>query len=122
VPNGCPAPECHEQLVGIKRTLYGENGKGGVVGCLKDKVPKKWVWALLAISIVPAGSFTASVYYKTRASDLMYASKPVVAELSSRIGLLEYKDQEIRSILKRIEINQREMQQDIKKLLEERNR
>ena len=115
---GCPSPECHEQLQEVRRAIYGEDGKGGILACLKDKVPKKWIWGILAIAIVPATSFTASVYYKTQASDLMYAAKPVVADLTSRVSLLEYKDQEIRAILQRIEQNQLEMQKDIKKLLE----
>ena len=123
MPNGgCPAPECHEQLQGLKKAIYGEDGKSGIVGCLKDKVPKKWLWTALGISLIPSISFTASVYYKTRASDLMYAAKPVVAELTNRINLLEYKDQELRAILHRIEESQLEMQKDIKKLLQERSR
>jgi len=118
LPAGCPSPECHEQLQEVRRAIYGEDGKGGILTCLKDKVPKKWIWGILAVAVVPATSFTASIYYKTRASDLMYAAKPVVADLTNRVSLLEYKDQEIRAILQRIEQNQLEMQKDIKKLLE----
>jgi len=120
--NGCPAPECHEQLQGLKRAIYGEDGKSGILGCLKDKVPKKWIWAILGVSLIPSISFTASIWYKTQASDLLYAPKTAVAELTNRVSLLEYKDQELRAILQRIEENQIEMQKDIKKLLEERSR
>ena len=119
---GCPSPECHEQLQEVRRAIYGEDGKGGILTCLKDKVPKKWLWTALGISLIPSISFTASVWYKTQASDLMYAPKTAVTELASKVNLLEYKDQELRAILQRIEENQIEMQKDIKKLLEERSR
>lgn len=100
----CPAPDCHEQL-----RL-----------CLKDKVPKKWLWTALGISLIPSISFTASVWYKTQASALLYAPKAAVADLTNKINLLEYKDQELRATLHRIEKNQLEIQKDIKKLLNER--
>ncbi len=52
---GCPNAECRDKVDGHQTTLYGENGRGGVVGeqaeqkrCIDKRVPKSWLWKFVS--------------------------------------------------------------------------
>lgn len=58
----CPHPECKERLnkhiTDTERTFFGRDKQSGVIGCLKAKMPKSWIWkfvTVFGIAIIIAG-------------------------------------------------------------------
>jgi len=114
----CPSPECRKNVEGMRRTLFGRDGAGGVVGCMKEKVPKRWLWWIILAFGLPAASFAATTWYKAKSAELRFATVRVTTDHEARIRVLESRTAEISQVLKRIEDNQGEFRSDIKKLLE----
>ena len=98
----CPAPKCHEALK----------------LCLKDKVPKRWLWWILLAFGVPAAGFATSTWYSARSADLKFATIARVSEQQARISVLEARMEEMVYTLGRIERNQEELRLDVKTLLQ----
>ena len=113
----CPDPECHKRLEGMASTLYGSDGTGGVVGCLKEKVPKKWIWIIVLAFGLPALAFGANLWHKSNSRELEFAQKEVVNDHEVRLRVQENRYEEIIETMKQLKRNQEEMRKDIRKLL-----
>jgi len=98
----CPAPDCHE----------------AIKLCLKDKVPKKWLWWIITAFGLPALGFGGSTWYMARSADLKFMTVRGAADQEARIMVLENKVNDICTALGRIEKNQEEFRGDIKVLLQ----
>jgi len=48
----CPSPECHRNLEGVRKTLYGPDGKSGVAACVQRKVSWKQMGAIASLLIM----------------------------------------------------------------------
>jgi len=48
----CPSPECHKNLEGLRKTLYGPDGKSGVAACVQHKVSWKQMGAIASLLIM----------------------------------------------------------------------
>lgn len=57
----CPSPECHKNLEGVRKTLYGPDGKSGVAACVQRKVSWKQLGAIASLLIM----IIVSVNYRT---------------------------------------------------------
>lgn len=53
----CPDIECHKRGDGHHTALFGEDGRGGVVGCLAKKISWKSAVALFAFLLLFSGAF-----------------------------------------------------------------
>lgn len=55
--NQCPNAECHKNLEGVRKTLYGEDGAGGIVRCVANKISRNSAIAFLVFFISTGGGF-----------------------------------------------------------------
>ena len=53
----CPSEECHNNLEGVRRTLYGNDGKGGLVACVSKKISTNLAIAFLTFALTFSGGF-----------------------------------------------------------------
>lgn len=112
----CPSKECHERVIGHHRTLYGLDGTGGIVGCMKQFVKKKTVWiALIAIGI-PLIVTGIKVWSSQEQSVLKYATIECITDLDKRITRNEDRFEYIDATMTRIERIQNEIKKEIKKM------
>ena len=60
IRDGCKTKfdEHEKDITGIKKSMFGDDGLGGVLGCLKDKVSKK---TLMVIALAMAGFIIAGL-------------------------------------------------------------
>ena len=98
----CPAPDCHE----------------AIKLCLKDKVPKKWLWWIITAFGLPAAGFATTTWYSARSADLKFTTVKQSSEQEARIRVLENRISQMGEALIRIERNQEEFRHDIKTLLQ----
>jgi len=45
----CPSPECHKNMEGMRKTLYGPDGKSGLTACMQRKVSWKQLGFILPV-------------------------------------------------------------------------
>jgi|GEM_PF-2117592 len=112
----CPNKECHELVQRMRITLYGENGMGGIVMCLRDTVKKKWVWMIFTIFALPCIAFTGNIWWKVKSANLEYAPLESMHKIELRTSLLEERYARIAEILNKLEINQIEIKKAISKI------
>lgn len=60
----CPSRECHDKLDGVRRTVYGVDGAGGVVKCLSKFVTKSQAWTGIVCIVLPMLAFGWTLYVK----------------------------------------------------------
>lgn len=48
----CPNPECHKNLEGMRKTLYGPDGKSGLTACIQRKVSWKQLGSIATVLIM----------------------------------------------------------------------
>ncbi len=53
----CPDKECHKRGDGHHTALFGEDGRGGVVGCLTKKISWKAALSFFGILLMFSGAF-----------------------------------------------------------------
>ena len=117
----CPNPECHENVEGIRKALFGESGTSGIVGCLRDKMPKKWLWIAILVFGIPLLSVGVKLWADNASNDLKFAKVEEVKQHGSEIEVLKSKYDNVAVILQELKANQCEMRKDIKKLLSREN-
>ena len=98
----CKTPECHEE---IKL-------------CVKEKVPKSWIWKGLTAFLIPALAFSGVIWAKLESNDVKFAEKAVVAKNRTDINVAKSQINSINDQLKRLESGQLEIRKDIKILLQ----
>jgi len=54
---GCPNQECQKNLDGARKTLYGNDGTGGLVRCVTEKLSKKIAIAFMVFFISTGSGF-----------------------------------------------------------------
>ncbi len=113
----CPNPECHENVEGMKRALFGESGTSGIVGCLRGKMPKKWLWVAILVFGIPLLSVGVKLWADNASNDLKFAKVEEVKQNETQIEVLKSQYCNIEATLSEIKKSQREMRKDIKKLL-----
>jgi len=116
--NTCPNPDCHANVEEMRKTLYGETGTGGVVGCLKDKIPKKWIFYFIATFGIPLFSIGVKLWADNQSNALKYATRRSLALHETRLQILEERYSQIIKKLNKLETLSDETRKDIKRLLE----
>jgi len=112
----CPSKECHDRVDGHHRTLFGLDGKGGLIGCLDKYVTRKTLWiALLAIGI-PLFGTGVIIWADNRGFKDVYVKKENLQLVKDRVTINESRFQFIREAIVRIETAQSQMRADIKEL------
>ena len=112
----CPSKDCHDRVDGHHRTLFGLDGKGGMIGCLSKYVTRKTLWiALLAIGI-PIFAAGLIIWADNRSFGQIYVKKDALQLVKDRVTINESRFQFIREAIVRIETAQSVMQKDIKEL------
>jgi len=53
----CPDIECHKRSDGHHTALFGEDGRGGVVGCLAKKISWKTAFGFFGFLLLFSGGF-----------------------------------------------------------------
>lgn len=53
----CPDEECHKRVNGHHTSLFGKDGRGGVVGCLTKKISWKYAISAFAFILMFSGAF-----------------------------------------------------------------
>lgn len=53
----CPDAECHKRVDGHHTSLFGKDGRGGVVGCLTKKISWKSAISVFAFILLLSGGF-----------------------------------------------------------------
>lgn len=81
--------EVHEDIESIKKTLYGIDGTGGIVGCLKKKVSTRVAMWIIACFILPMVVTGIGVWSAQSSDPLRYASIGTVNMLEQRMILCE---------------------------------
>ena len=99
----CPNPECYKKVEGHQKCLFGDDGMGGIVGCLKKMLTKKQSWIFLVIILLPLVVTGIKVWSGQESNPFLYATKSENAEQESRIIRLEEQYKNIISSLKRVE-------------------
>ena len=82
-------PECKEKfdnqkddINGLRKSMFGEDGIGGALGCLKDKVSKK---ALIAIAIVMSGFIVAGLTAWGNSKENISKNKESISVIQSEL-------------------------------------
>lgn len=112
----CSDPECkrnmEREIKGIKKTMFGEDGLGGVAGAQKDTVTKKMVWCVFVVLGIPLAISLLGLWVFYKSADLRFASVKEVNAQTVRISLQE---ERTRTVLGRIE----ELRADLEKAVTE---
>jgi len=114
----CPSKECQKNMQGMKKSLYGEDGTAGVVGCMKKMVTKKAAWTGFLLIGIPLLITGVKVWSGQNADPLKYAKKEDVIELQIRASLIEERYAHISEALKRLEKKLDETKKDLLKEIE----
>jgi hypothetical protein len=114
----CPSEECHNSVDGMRRTLYGMDGKSGLVKCLDKFVKTRTVWVFFIVLGLPLIVTGLKVWSGQESDQYRYASKEAISDLDKRISLLEAGMGNISSLL--ISMNAK-LDQNRKELLERIN-
>lgn len=101
----CPSKECHEKMDGHHRTLYGEDGRSGLVGEVKYKVDKtclsKYIpkpnmtlfCLMISAILIPAIITGIKVWKGSEVSDYIYLKKEYFVQrnevVDRRLTILE---------------------------------
>ena len=115
----CPDPECQSTLHKIEEALYGKDGTGGLVRCVANKVPKKWLYAILGAIAIPVISIGAKIWSDNQSAIMRFADKQAIAAQNERIVKLESSYAMLYDAIKELKDNQYEMRRDIKNILKE---
>lgn len=114
-------PECKikfdnqgDDIIGIRMSLFGENGLGGVCGCLKNKVSKK---VLLVIALAISGFIIAGLTAWGGAKDERKATIKTVSLLEQEIGHIKETTDEIKKNM----MDPKELLRAIKKIVRGNN-
>lgn len=110
----CPVKKCDE-ITEIKHVLYGREGTGGLVGCMRKFITKRQVWAGFCTVGIILGIMILRTWSGQETDPLRYVPQPT---FSARIT-------EVDTSLATIQSNQRffaEALSKIEKDREERNR
>jgi len=112
----CPSKECHNRLTGMQKTLFGEDGTKGVVGCLKSKVSKAALWTALIILGIPFFATGVKVWFGTETAAMRFADVQAVAALRERMSVHEVQFKSLCDSLTDIKKTLDEVRADVKNL------
>ena len=112
----CPNPECRQNVEGLRHTVYGKDGMHGLVACIKDKVPKKWLWTGFTVLGLPLFITGIKVWSGQESDALRYAPLGRVVELERRQDIADERYTYICDALKKIEAAQEEMRHELRGL------
>ena len=107
------------ELDGIKKTLYGTDGTGGVVGCLKKKVSTRTaIWILVAIGF-PMIAGGLQVWSSQNSDHLRFVAKTEAAAMKDRLTRCEEGKEAILQELQRMNARFDKHCDDMKEQLQE---
>lgn len=115
----CPDPECQSTLHKIEEALYGKDGTGGLVRCVANKVPKKWLYIIIGVIAIPSISTGVKLWSDNQSAGMRFADKQAVAAQNERVAKLESSYTLLYEAIKELKANQYEMRRDIKNILKE---
>lgn len=98
----------------MHKTLFGENGLHGIAACVKNAVPKKWLWIgfiFIGIPLIVTGN---EVWFGQKSAILKYPTISEHSELVSRMNVADERYAHICSTLERLENVQSEIKEDLK--------
>ena len=117
--SGCPDKECQASLHKIEEALYGKDGTGGIVRCVANKMPKKWLYVIIGVVAIPVISIGAKLWSANQSNMVRFAEKEALAEQCVRVARLESNYNMLYESIKELKTNQCEMRKDIKDILKE---
>lgn len=134
----CPADGECQDIVEVQelikkrdRTLFGEDGMGGIVGTLKSKAdktclidyikkPHPIVWSLLFVLVLaPIFNTIYNLSSGQKLNPYVYAKKEKVNEINTQQQVLVQQIKHIKGDVEEIKISQKEMKADFKANLNE---
>lgn len=121
----CPNDDCksnfQREIYGHSKTLYGTEGTGGLVGCVKGKVSKKSVVVVVLSILGIIGLFTVqSLTAWSNAKDERKENKTSIAVLKSQYESINKNIEDIKEQQKKIinnQIDPKKLIQDIENIL-----
>ena len=110
----CPNEECHERVGGHQVTLYGEDGRGGIVGDYVSKRFIQWIITVFGIAILYGGFqvwAASNEVPKIEKTDeiqdqQMATAKEDIAVLKSKMDILVYNSDKMIDLLSTIQKDQ----------------
>jgi TolA-binding protein len=119
----CPNKDCKARVDGHHATLYGPDGMGGVVGCMKKFVTKKAVWVAVCVFGLTLISTGVKVWTRQEVNPHIYTKKAESAVREMRVTRLEEQFKSICESQKRIEGAVQKIQSDqLQKVIEQNQR
>ena len=85
----CPNKDCKARVDGHHATLYGPDGMGGVVSCMKKFVTKKAVWVAVCVFGLTIISTGVKVWTRQEVNPHIYTRKSESAARDNRLTRLE---------------------------------
>ena len=110
----CPNEECHSNVEGMRKTLFGPDGLSGVAACVKNAVPKKWLWIGFVVIGIPLLVTGIKVWFGQESAHLRYAPLSAQSVLSARMDVADERYAHICAALQRLEKMQAEMKEELK--------
>lgn len=132
----CPNKDCRDRVDGHHKTLYGDDGRGGVTadvqkkadkGCLREymkKPPVVLIVALITMILVPTIVTGVKVWSGQEMSPHIYAKKEKVSDHETRISVAEERYKQIQkdvSEIKEAIKEQNEQFAEVKTLILKKN-
>jgi len=107
----CPEIECHKNQEGMRKTLYGADGKGGITACVQRKVSWTQLGSLiLGLFVVGGVLFGGFALYAMEKQDAKYEKVEKCAnENEKKIGV-------IRENIKQIKTDQGYIRDDVNEI------
>jgi hypothetical protein len=109
----CADPVCNDRVNRIHREVFGTENRAPLRDCVKDKVPKRWLWLTLIVLGIPLASISIGVWADQRAGDLKYAPKDATQRAISETEKAILRNQED---LKNIHRQLDRLEAEVKKL------
>jgi hypothetical protein len=103
-------------MTGMQKTLFGEDGTRGLVGCVKSKVSKTALWTALVVIGIPLFMTGAKVWFGTESATMRFADVQAVAALRERVSNQEIQFKALCDSLAQITKTLDEVRLDVKAL------
>ena len=103
-------------MTGFRKTLFGDDGTGGVVGCLKNKVSKTALWTVIVVIGIPLFITGVKVWSSNEASELRFAAATEMHAIKERMSVSEAHFKSMCESLADIKLTLIEVRKDIKRL------
>jgi len=106
----CPSPECKKNLEGMRKTLYGPDGKSGITSCIQRKVSWKQLAAIAAVLI---GILVGMMY---RSLDAAQCATKERSENKKQIEVIQKDLEHIKAVNQDLKQGQEKIKEEVQDL------